>query len=54
MSAGMSKPDRTEFHRHADVKLLEATRKRLRDQKVPCDFDTLEDVLKSIRDYPKI
>ena len=35
-------------------KRIEQTRKQQRDLKLPCGFDTLEDVLKSIRDYPKV
>lgn len=35
-------------------KRLEQTRKRMRDLKLPCDFETLEDVLKAMRDCPKV
>lgn len=35
-------------------KRLELTRKRMRDLKLACGFETLEDVLKSMRDHPKL
>ena len=46
--------DRKEFMGTPMWKVIERTRQQQRDLKLPCDFDTLEDVLKSIRDHPKV
>ena len=46
--------DRKEFMGTPMWKVIERTRKGLQDLKLPCEFDTVEDVLKSIKDHPKI
>lgn len=35
-------------------KRLEQMRKSMKDWNVPCDFETLEDVLKAMRDHPEV
>src|SRR5262245_25397822 len=50
----LSESDRQEFMGTPMYKVIERTRKELQDLKVPCDFQTLEDVLKSLRDCPTI
>lgn len=50
---GLSLEDRKEFMGTPMWKRIEQTRKQMRDLEVPCGFQTLEDVLKSIRNHPK-
>lgn len=51
---GLSPEDRKEFMGTPMWKRIEQTRKQMRELKVPCKFQTLEDVLKGIRDHPKL
>jgi hypothetical protein len=50
----LSDADREEFMGTPMWKVIEKIRKDMVDLKVPYEFQTLEDVLKSIRDYPTI
>nr|WP_316642487.1 hypothetical protein [uncultured Roseateles sp.] len=54
MKKGMTAADLVEFKGTPMYLRLEQTRKRMRDQNIPYDFEMLEDVLKSMRDYPKL
>jgi hypothetical protein len=50
----LNKEDEEEYRGTPMFKRLEQMRKTMQDQNVPCDFETLEDVLKTIRDYPEV
>ena len=50
----LNKKDEVEYKGTPMFKRLEQMRKTMQDQNIPCDFEMLEDVLKTIRDYPEV
>jgi hypothetical protein len=48
----LNKKDEVEYKGTPMFKRLEQMRKAMQEQSIPCDFEMLEDVLKTIRDYP--
>lgn len=50
----LNKQDEVEYKGTPMFKRLEQMRRTMHDQNIPCDFEMLEDVLKTIRDYPEV